>query len=304
TTVLHAGPIRAALEQQWTLAHLARPAGSAATLTLRVSLDAASPVLRISVRGENLARDHRLRLVLSTGVSEPEVWADAAFGPVRRAPIEVPPEDAAMEVPPRTAPLHRYLSLFGAAGGATLYSDGLAEYEVLADGRIAVTLVRAVGELSRLDLPERPGNAGWPTPTPGAQCLHPFEAELALLLHGGHRDDETMHLIECTADDVLLPLTGRTLRSAIDVRDAAGIALEGEGLAFSAMKDAADGDWVVLRCVNLLDHPVQGRWRSARPFVEAQLARLDETPRGALPLDGDTIPFVAGPRAVVTILAR
>jgi len=37
-----------------------------------------------------------------------------------------------------------------------------------------VTVLRACGELSRIDLPERPGNAGWPTHTPEAQCIGPF----------------------------------------------------------------------------------------------------------------------------------
>jgi alpha-mannosidase len=68
-----------------------------------------------------------------------------------------------------TAPLQRYVSLFDERKGATVYSDGLAEYEAREDGSVAITLVRAVGELSRNDLPERPGHAGWPAPVPGAQ---------------------------------------------------------------------------------------------------------------------------------------
>ena len=69
-----------------------------------------------------------------------------------------------------------------------LISDGLGEYEVLDDGAIAVTLVRGVGALSRNDLPERPGHAGWPVPTPAAQCLGRYRAEFALLPHGTNDD--------------------------------------------------------------------------------------------------------------------
>ena len=32
-------------------------------------------------------------------------------------------------MPPPTAPLHRYVSLFDDARGVTVFSDGLAEYE-------------------------------------------------------------------------------------------------------------------------------------------------------------------------------
>jgi hypothetical protein len=34
-----------------------------------------------------------------------------------------------------------------------------------ADGTILVTLLRAFGQMSREDMPERPGHAGWPTPS-------------------------------------------------------------------------------------------------------------------------------------------
>jgi mannosylglycerate hydrolase len=276
----------------------------AARVEVELALDAGAPFLRIRVRGENRSPDHRLRLVVATGVHDPEVWADAAFGPVRRAPLVLPPEDMAHETPPRTAPLHRYVSLFGADFGATLYSDGLAEYEAMPDGRVAVTLLRAVGELSRNDLPERPGHAGWPVPTPEAQCLGPFDAELALLLHGGRRDAETIALIERTADDALLPLRGTTLRSAIAVHDARGVELRGEGLTCTTVKDAADGDWLVLRCVNLLDEPVRGAWRLPFAPREAKLARLDETPLEPLATESDEIHFDAPARAVVTILVH
>jgi hypothetical protein len=108
----------------------------------------------------NTARDHRLRLRVATGVDAPRVVADAAFGPVERRVPDVPADEQRAERVVRSAPLHRYVSLYGSDRGATVYSDGLAEYEADDDGAVAVTLVRAVGELSRPDLPERPGHAG------------------------------------------------------------------------------------------------------------------------------------------------
>ena len=300
--VTHAGPLRASFDQRWKIE--TSVGATLGELLLTFTLDAGSPFLRVGLRGEHRADDLRVRLVIATGVSHPAVWADAAFGVVARSPLVVPPEDCQSETPPPTAPLHRYVSLFGAEHGATVYSDGLAEYEVLPDGRVAITLVRGVGELSRNDLPERPGHAGWPAPTPEAQCHGPYEAAFALLLHGGTRDASTIDLIERTADDVLLPLTGVTLRSAIDVHDSSGIALEGEGLAMSCAKEAASGEGTVLRCVNLLDHAVHGAWRLPSTIREATLARLDETPLEPLTVDDGVVSFEAAPRAVVTVLVR
>ncbi|OYV67862.1 MAG: hypothetical protein B7Z72_09170, partial [Gemmatimonadetes bacterium 21-71-4] len=211
--IVHRGPLRGTIETRW---QVRVRKGESAVLRVRLTLDADAHFLRLSVRGENAGRDHRLRLRLATDVANPDVFADAAFGPVRRLPLTVPPEDTVRETPPPTAPLHRYVSLSGERGGATVFSDGLAEYEAGDDGAVHLTLVRAVGELSRDDLPERPGHAGWPSPAPEAQCLGPFAAELAYLLHGAW-SGETADLVERTADDVLAPIAGATIRSLTTV---------------------------------------------------------------------------------------
>jgi len=199
--------------------------------------------------------------------------------------------------------MHRYVSAFREERGATVFSDGLAEYEVDADGAVWVTLLRAVGELSRHDLPERPGHAGYPVATPSAQSPGPFEARLAFALQGPF-SEETTTLINRLADDVLLPLRGDTWRTAIaPPASITGAELSGEGLAFSTVKDSEDGEWLVLRCVNLLDREVQGRWQ-VPGLVEAMRARLDETPLGSVAVQDGRVDFVAPPRGIVTILAR
>lgn len=309
--VAHRGPLRAALELRWRFdlpARASRRGRSRRTvavpLRVRLSLDAGSPLLRIAVSGRNAARDHRLRLVLRTDVRDGAVHADAAFGPVRRDPLVVPPEERAAEAPPPTAPLHRHVSLADGRVGATLVSDGLAEYEATADGTMAVTLLRAVGALSRSDLPERPGHAGWPVDTPRAQSLHRFGARFALLLHGP-RDEAAVVAIEQAADDALLPLAATTLRSALAVPPpVAGVELRGAGLAPSAVKPSEDGGALVLRCVNLLDRMVHGAWVLHRAPTTVHRARLDETPLGEVPAAGAVVSFEAAPHEIVTLLVR
>ena len=300
TRIVHRGPLIGALELRWHL--VSEPRRLSATLCVTLQLEAAAPLLRIRVRGRNRANDHRLRLGVRTGITHGRVWADAAFGPVERRPIIATEADRRMETPPSTAPLHRYVSAFDAKRGATLISDGLAEYEAADDGRVLVTLVRAVGELSRNDLPERPGHAGWPAPTPAAQSRGPFAAELALMLHGA-RTPAVIDDIERAADDVLLPLRGSTIREALSVpAPTHGVELHGAGLAFSAMKPAEEGSALVVRCVNLLDESVDGMWTFGFPIAKAHRARLDETVIEELVVEGRTVSFRAAPRAVVTIV--
>ena len=299
TRLLHRGPWRATLEQRWRL----RDRDNRVDIRLRLILDAGTEWLRVQVAGVNAARDHRLRLRIRTDVDDAITVADAAFGPVERTSAPVSDEDSAMEEYVPTAPLHRYVSLFNASRGATLFSDGLTEYET-EQGTIAATMLRSVGDLSRSDIAERPGHAGWPAPTPDAQCIGPFDAELAIMLHGP-RTEAVIDEIERAAADVLFPLTGDSLRNALEAHPPLhGVALEGIGLALSGIKESEDGASLVLRCVNLFEREVAGAWRVGRRLSEAHLARLDETPLSPLVADNDRVAFMAPPRGIVTILVR
>jgi alpha-mannosidase len=300
---VHRGPLRGELSLEWRLTGGPRRAASSRCVVALV-LDAGAPFVRIRVEGSNAAPDHRLRLRVATGVTDASTIADAAFHLVERRPLSVSDAESSMEHVVPTAPLHRYVSRYASGAGATVFSDGLAEYEALADGAVAVTLLRAVGALSRHDLPERPGHAGWPADTPLAQSIGPYRAELALAPHGPDSPAQR-HEIEQLADDVLLPLIGRTLRSNFaDPSRAGGLELEGEGLAFSAALPAREPGWLVLRCVNRGGREAHGIWRTRRAVAEAKLARLDETPLETMEVNGHEVSFVAPPYAIVTALVR
>ena len=301
TRVVHDGPIVGAIEQRWLLTGR----NARIEVRLRIVLDAGAGFVRFGVLGDNAARDHRLRLRVNTDVIRGRTVADAAFACVERLPIKVDAREAKMERPLPTAPLHRHVSIFDSRRGVTLFSDGCTEYETR-DGGIFVTLLRCVGELSRNDLPERPGHAGWPASTPEAQCIGVFQAEFGLLLHGP-RSAAVIDEIERAADDVLCPLTGETLRSSLRVpQPVEGIELLGAGLAFSSCKESEEGNSLVLRCVNLLDRSVEGQWRlpGRRRVSEAHRTRLDETPLRRLESSDHAVRFVADAHEVVTILIR
>ncbi len=309
--VTHDGPLRAQLRLRFALDLPVSSTREGRSRQVRrndiaviLTLNAGAPFVRVGVHGVNRVRDHRLRIVFATDVREGVTLADGMFGPVARASRVQPPETLSMELVPATAPLARWVSRKGASYGLAIISDGLGEYEVLDDGAIAVTLVRAVGALSRNDLPERPGHAGWPVPTPGAQCIGRYRGEFALFPHGV--DDDVIGDIERAADDVLLPLRGWTLRSAIrPLEPVAGLTLEGDGLRFLACKPSENGAWTVLRCVNVTSRPATGSWRCAWALREARRARLDETPGEALRVrDGGAVDIQLGPLAVATLLVR
>ena len=279
-----------------------------------LSLDVASDTLRVDIRGDNQRRDHRLRVKFNSDVlahgsesqSSINVWADAAFGPVLRAPLNVRASDQTREMVPPTMPMHRWATLVNAEVGATLHADGLAEVEADREtGALSLTLLRAIGELSRNNLVERPGHAGWPAPIPLAQSTGKFRAQVGLQLHGAW-SQQTRDDIELASDALLLPLTGGTMRDLKQTELAiVGPALAGVGLRQSAVCLADDGDGIVLRCVNDSFEASIGGW-SIPNVAQLQFApaRLDETLLGAWQPLEQGIEFSAPPRAVVTFRVR
>ena len=301
------GPLRAAVAIVWRAVELIP--GEADEGPVRVTtllrLSAGSPAVECEVIGFNARHNHRVRLTWHTDVEHGVVHADAAFGPVLRAPIEAPSDT--VERVPDGQPLHRWLSLTNNEVGATMISDGLAEVHVSNDS-IALTLLRGVSALSKSSIAARPGHAGWPVDTPESQCEGAFRAKCALLLHGA-MSDATLTTIRNTVDEVLLPLVGETwIDLELPPRGLVvqGIALHGDAFEASAVTlSQRDERAVILRAVNLTQHEAYGAWHlpDDGPWI-AQPVRLDESPLGEEEPCGATLNITAGPRAVTTWRVR
>jgi hypothetical protein len=164
-TILCSGPLIGAIETRWSM----RSAGDGEIgIRQLVVLEAGSPVVQIRLDLDNGATDHRLRARFPVGAGQESI-AGTGFGWLRR-PVFQPGEGTErMEWPVPTAPAHRYVGAGTRQRGLAVLAPGFFEYEWSNAKAVTVTLLRAVGELSRNDLPERPGHAAWPTATPDAQ---------------------------------------------------------------------------------------------------------------------------------------
>ncbi|MHA1587754.1 MAG: glycoside hydrolase family 38 C-terminal domain-containing protein, partial [Candidatus Thorarchaeota archaeon] len=164
--------------------------------TFRFYLD--TPRIEIITKLTNTAKDHRLRICFDLPFSSEFTQTATHLGCVtRRADAERVPDAAEhertkstyAEMPSGIQPQKRFIRIENEESGdaITVFNKGMPEVELVDRKRIAITLVRSVGWLSRSDYPERPIHAGPPEETQGAQEIGTdYEYRYGLLLHSAN----------------------------------------------------------------------------------------------------------------------
>jgi alpha-mannosidase len=294
------GPLVAALEVRGRLTS----STGYVDVRLILTLHAGSAALRCTLQLDNRAIDHRLRLRVPTGVPGIAAAAGTQFGTALRPAPAAPASHYSRETPVATAPAQRFVAVADGVRGLAVLAPGFFEYELGANGDLRVTLLRAVGQLSRDDLPTRPGHAGWPAPTPLAQCLGPDRLQLAIL-PVETADHRAVSGLAEEWEDVFLPPRALWLRQATPLSvPACDIRLEGKGLVFSSVKPPEQGDGLVLRCWNARADAVSGAWRFGRAVARAFQVRADERAvvgELAPAQGGHTVPLLVEPHGIATV---
>lgn len=110
-----------------------------------VTLQKDSRSLKIRTEFDNHVKDHRLRVVVPTGLKTEEHYAETVFEAVRRPNAH----SKVWENPCKCEHQQSYVGMNDALGGILVGNIGLYEYEVLPqeNNAMAVTLVRCVGEM-------------------------------------------------------------------------------------------------------------------------------------------------------------
>ena len=316
--LLETGPLRARLEvartYQWpaglgpvdreATASLLEPPGPpdagrrrapervAAATTMLVEVRAGEPFVRLTLTVENPSTDHRLRLHVPVGDGPAErSAAEGQFAVVERG-LEA--EGGHGEVPLPTYPARGFV----AAGRVALLLDQVSEYELL-DGELAVTVLRAVGQISRNNNPWRTEPAGPELPTPGAQCIGRGEFRLAVMPHTGPWHQAGVLDAMERYQHELVAAPGRGPAGA-EPAEAAGLEVVGGGVVLSSLR-RRDG-WFELRLA--AEHPDATVATVTGPFDAARRADLLGRPGDDLPVAGRTLRLELAPWEVATVQLR
>lgn len=168
-----------------------------------------TPRIEVTTKLTNKTKDHRLRICFDLPFASEKSQTATHFGVVERngAPERMPEtqelektHSAFPEMPSGIQPQKRFIRVNDnkGEGAITVFNTGLPEVELLNGNRIALTLIRSVGWLSRADIPERPIHAGPGEETPGAQELGTeYEYSYGFAVHS---KEEQFHFSSDIAD--------------------------------------------------------------------------------------------------------
>jgi mannosylglycerate hydrolase len=315
-SLAEAGPAAATLrvEVEWALPQalsvdrLSRvPEYVPARMVSMVTLASGARRVEVACEWENMARDHRLRALFPLGHAHGAASCHALghFEVLSRAPVDLSGSNGAAELPPACFPQQGFVSMRRDGRGLSILAQGLPEAELLPDGTLALTLLRAVGWLSRDDLASRVGHAGPLLPTPEAQCLGAQRAAYAIVPHAGGWLEEG---IAREADDFQAPMPAAVTgahRGELPPRGGL-LSLEGHhSLLLSACKKAERSEALVLRLWNSADQPTSAWLRLARPGASVCYLNLDEEMIAPLEPDADgSFRVAAGPAQIITLAIR
>nr|MBC8451057.1 hypothetical protein [bacterium] len=140
----------------------------------RVSLTRGNPLVDIELLFDNRAADHRLRVEFPSGIQSEKVISDGHFY-VNARPLEQPEGSDWVQPPAGTWPQQDFSLIEDGEKGLAVLNRGLPEIAATTDADgvvLSLTLLRAVGWLSRDDFETRRStNAGPTVHTPDAQCV-------------------------------------------------------------------------------------------------------------------------------------
>jgi mannosylglycerate hydrolase len=248
-TVFETGPVRAMIAIDTTYTWPRNAAGNERSCTTRsdervpvavrttLELRPGERFLRVRTQLDNQCDDHRLRAHFPLPAPVRGSDAECAFAVVQRG---LTAEGGELEFGLPTFVSRRFVDASDGAVGLALLHDGLLEYEVVGEGtELALTLLRAVGFLSRSEPSLRPNPAGPLLPVRGAQMRGPNVCDYAVL---PHRGDWRAADLYAEADTFLVPLErGRVSATSARSLPATGTALEIDGAEVSAVARDAGG---------------------------------------------------------------
>lgn len=191
---------------------------------------------------DNIAKDHRLRVLFSSGISTDFSNAESAFDVVTRTVHTPQCKDWITPMPPQH-PQRSFIDLNDGQIGLTIINDGLIEYEAKGDVErtIALTLMRCVG-----------GGVGGPENQVNGQLIGKHTFRYAIYPHTG--DWESARVWEqAWGHNLPFRAVQTTIHDGVLPTEESYLKINEDNIVLSTMKKADGADKIITRVFNISD---------------------------------------------------
>jgi len=293
---LQTGPLLSRLTLDWQIpvpanrqAREQRLTNATLPVSMTLTLATDNPYLDIALEVDNQIQDHRLQILLPTGVQEHVHFADQPFGLIQRdnlpAAMVLWQQEGWNEAPVALYPMQSLVMMHNAERGLAVVTEGLREYQIPEQQQdvLAITLLRSVGWLGLADMPYRPGRAsGMILPAPESQIpgIHHFHLAVLPLAQGADNDFwQQVEQWRTPLRSYIASGWSRFRTNALDKKFPSHYSLINwqTPLHFSTLKKAQHSDALVIRAWNPSATPMV----IGQPSGKVEQATLDEKPVSA-----------------------
>lgn len=293
----------------------------ASRIEMIIGLKKGSRWLDIDFNIDNASKDHRLRVLVNTGIQTDFTYASAPFDVIERDR-----RDVLKGIKNGTQPNSAFVDIWDGMEGIAVLNQGIHEYEHLMEdkGSVAMTLLRVNGKIevhSKGDTWQVPGN----------QCLRKINLKMALYPHAGDwrasgavsRSREFLNPVlsyyqpadikkfvggrPAVQDSAITEIFYREKPNANIVlpHDLKLFDVKGKGIVVSAVKKCENGDGAVIRLYNSSSQESEFEFTYFKPLKQAVKLNMREEADVELNFKENSIdPITIKPKEIYTLTIK
>lgn len=242
-------------------------------VTSFVTLKKGSKYMEITTKIDNTVKDHRLRVVFSTGLNTEYSYAESSFDVVRRE-IKIPDTAGWVEQATGTNPELSFVDVYDGKIGIAILNQGLPEYEVIDNKKreIAITLLRGFRyPLIGAD----PAKSKEDVRQVNSQCPGPHEFKYAFYPHRGNWEQANIYNeaykfnagfkpVQCGKNEGILP------------EEASFLKIEPFNVVLSAFKKSENRNEIILRLFNPTRENLTAKVEFFKKIKKVNILNLNE----------------------------
>lgn len=267
-------------------------------LTAYYTLKKGSSQVDVELHVDNKCKDHRMSVIMDSGVQTETVDAEGHFAVDHRDALPLKDKEGAYFNELTTQPMQDFVSVYDGTRGLGVLTDCLGEYELRKLKALAFTLFRAVRNIICTEF----RSEGYFPDQDGGQLQQRLEYHYAIAPQAGNYEGERF---ADRAEWIKVPL--KPIQTTVPNVSAGTLPLKHSfyevkgNVSVSCLKKAAAGDGVILRLFNLGKQEEKAVVKFAAEIKEAYAVDLKEDVVEKLTVEENTVKANIGESKICTL---